>query len=146
LSVRVLIKPEDMEDMMSVQPTMIRGSRWKHYTTLQRLAILREWELPETRLAAVSERYGISPKTLCRWKKGLRKAGEEFLEEDLSELSLKAEELERENQILKDTMTSGNLPELNLRVKELEKENHILKDTVISLSKDLMLLKKINQV
>jgi transposase-like protein len=114
---------------------------------LQRLAILREWELPETRLAAVSERYGISPMTLCRWKKGLRKVGEEFLEEDLSELSLKVDELERENQILKDTITPGNLPELNLRVKELEKENQILKDMVILLSKDLMLLKKkINQV
>ena len=132
---------------MSVQQAIIRSSRWKHYTTLQRLAILREWELPETRLAAVSERYGISPTTLCRWKKRLRKAGEEFLEEDLSELKLKVEELERENQILKDTVTLGNLPELNLRVRELEKENQILKDTVISLSKDLMLLKKkMNQV
>jgi transposase-like protein len=105
-----------MEDMMSAQPAITRSSRWKHYTTSQRLAILREWELPETRLAAVSERYGISPTTLCRWKKRLRKVGEEFLEEDLSELKLKVEELERENQILKDT--------------------------VISLSKDLMLLKK----
>jgi TolA-binding protein len=73
--------------------------------------------------------------------------GEEFLEEDLSELSLKVEELERENQMLKGTMTSVNLHELNLRVKELEKENQILKDTVISLSKDLTLLKKkINHV
>jgi transposase-like protein len=136
-----------MEDMMSAQPAITRSSRWKHYTTLQRLAILREWELPETRLAAVSERYGISPTTLCRWKKRLRKTGEEFLEEDLSELSLKVGELERENQMLKNTMTSGNLPELNLRVGELEKENQILKDTVISLSKDLTLLKKkINHV
>ena len=132
---------------MSVQPAITRGSRRKHYTTLQRLAILREWELPETRLAAVSERYGVSPTTLCRWKKRLRKKGEEFLEEGLPELGLRLGELERENQILKDTVIPGNLPELNLRVKELEKENQILKDTVISLSQDLMLLKKkINQV
>lgn len=92
---------------MSAQPTIIRGSRWKYYTTLQRLAILREWELPETRLAAVSERYGISPTTLYRWKKGLRKKGEEFLEEGLPELGTRLEELERENQMLKNTMTSG---------------------------------------
>jgi len=126
---------------MSVQPAII-SSRWKHYTTWQRLAILRELELPGSRVTEVSEQYGVHPRTLYRWKKELKQEGEEFLEEDLSELSLKVEELERENQVLKGTMTSGNLPELSLRVKELEKENQILKDTVISLSKDLMLLKK----
>jgi len=114
----------------------------KHYTIRQKLEVLRELELPGNSIVAVSEKYGVLPRTLRRWKQGLMKEGEVFLEGSLFELSLKVEELGRENQVLKDTMTSGDLSELNQRANELERENQILKDVVISLSRDLMLLKK----
>jgi transposase-like protein len=129
-------------DKRSARLSMIRGRRQKHYTIRQRLEILRELELPGSRVVEVSEQYGVHPRTLYRWKKELKQEGEETLEGRLFELSLRAEELERENQMLKDTLIPGSLSELNLRANELERENQILKDTVISLSQDIMLLKK----
>jgi transposase-like protein len=101
--------------MMGGQLKMTEGKQRKHYTIRQKLEILREWESAGSR-SVVSERYGVHSRTLYRWKKKLRQGGDEFLE--------------------------GSLSELSLRVEELERENQVLKDTVISLSQDLMLLKK----
>ena len=131
---------KNWRDKKSARLSMTRHQ--KHYTIRQKLEVLRELELPGSSVAAVSEKYGVLSRTLRRWKQGLMKEGEVFLEGSLFELSLKVEELGRENQVLKDTLTSGDLSELNQRANELEKENQILKDVVISLSQDLMLLKK----
>ena len=133
---------KNWRDKKSARPAMMRSRHRKHYTIRQKLEVLRELELPGSSVVAVSEKYEIHPRTLRRWKQGLMKEGEVFLEGSLFELSLRVEELGRENQVLKDTITSGNLSELNQRANELERENQILKDTVISLSQDLMLLKK----
>jgi transposase-like protein len=100
---------------MGIQLTTMGERQRRKFTARQKLEILREWESVGNGVE-VSQRYGIHPMTLYRWRKRLEQGAAEFLK--------------------------GTRSRLNPEVKELQRENQRLKDTVTLLSQELMLLKK----
>ncbi len=105
---------------MGIQLTTMEKRQYKRFTARQRLDILREWESTKNGVE-VSQRYGIHPMTLYRWKKRLEQGAAEFLK--------------------------GGRPRVNPEVKALQRENQKLRETVTLLSQELMLLKtKMNLV
>ena len=100
---------------MSVQlKTIVKKSR-NRFTASQKLAILQEWQACGNGVE-LSQRYGIHPMTLYRWKKRLELGAAEFLK--------------------------GTRSKPEPQLKALEMDNQKLKDTVTLLSQELMLLKK----
>ena len=100
---------------MSDQLLTIEKKTRNRFTASQKLAILKEWQASGNGVE-LSERYGIHPMTLYRWKKRLELGAAEFLK--------------------------GTRSKPDPQVRALEKENQKLKDTVTLLSQELMLLKK----
>ena len=103
---------------MSVQLTTAEGKQRKKFTANQKLAILREWDASGN-VVAVSLRHGIHPLTLYRWKKRLEQGAAEFLKGTRSKPNPEVNELQRENQKLKDTVTLRQLRLCMLTINSL---------------------------
>ncbi len=98
-----------------VQPTPVEKKQRKRFTAKQKPAILREWEATGNGVS-VAEKRGIHAMTLYRWRKRPDQGAAEFLK--------------------------GSRPKADPRMRELERENEKLRDTVALLSRELMALKK----